>query len=277
MTEEKTKVTAKNVIKALARRHKDDMFFTGVKNGATHQRDLFIIDALAIKISWTNYGITGYEVKVSRSDFLRDEKWRAYLPMCNALYWAVAPGVCDVSEIPDNCGLLTLTSTGGLRMLRKAPWRVIDDPVQMYKYLMFTYLGNFWDMDDARPRYERLLPECRVEAFSDYLSNKAEFRDIGRRVGRKLREEMRSLQMKADQLDLLDETDNTAYKEITRVCKELGVEPFGCDRDVACIKAVKQLKESGGVSLAVVDNVNKIGELSRKLLAEFNGKGCDET
>ena len=78
------------------------------------------IDALAVKLSWTNFAIIGYEVKVARSDFLRDEKWRAYLPMCNQLYFAVAPGVCDPSEVPECCGLVTVTQSGNLRTVRKA-------------------------------------------------------------------------------------------------------------------------------------------------------------
>ncbi len=50
----------RDITKALAKRHKDDMFFTEVKNGPTqtvahHSR----IDALAIKISWTRFRITG--------------------------------------------------------------------------------------------------------------------------------------------------------------------------------------------------------------------------
>ena len=126
------KWTAHKVKAAIAKRHKEDLFFTEVKDGPTqivnhHSK----IDALSMKISWTKFTITGYEVKVSRSDFLRDEKWHAYLPMCNQLYFAVAPGVCDTSEVPEVCGLVTVTQNGGLRTVRKAPWREIDPPVEM--------------------------------------------------------------------------------------------------------------------------------------------------
>lgn len=121
MSEDK-KWRADDVKRAIAHRHASDMFFTEVKDGPTqivnhHSR----IDALAIKLSWTNFAIIGYEVKVARSDFLRDEKWRAYLPMCNQLYFAAAPGVCDPSEVPECCGLVTVTQSGNLRTIRKAP------------------------------------------------------------------------------------------------------------------------------------------------------------
>lgn len=67
---------AEDIKHALARRHKEDMFFTEVKDGPTGYQ-YSRIDALAIKISWSKYQLTGYEVKVSRSDFLRDSKWQA--------------------------------------------------------------------------------------------------------------------------------------------------------------------------------------------------------
>lgn len=130
-------INSRDIIKAIAKRHKEDMFFTEVKDGPTqvvshHSR----IDAMGIKISWTNFAIVGYEVKVSRSDFLRDEKWRAYLPMCNQLYFAVAPNVCDVKEIPEECGMVLYSpNTGCIRTIKKAPFRNIDPPVEMFKEL----------------------------------------------------------------------------------------------------------------------------------------------
>jgi len=34
-----------------------------------------------------NPACTGYDIKISRSDFLGDEKWTGYLPLCNLLYF----------------------------------------------------------------------------------------------------------------------------------------------------------------------------------------------
>ena len=78
------KINESDIIKAIAKRHSTDMFFTQVKDGPTETVSTYSkIDALAIKKSWTKFSITGYEVKVSRSDFLKDDKWQHYLPMCN--------------------------------------------------------------------------------------------------------------------------------------------------------------------------------------------------
>ncbi len=90
----KNTVHSGQIISALAKRHKGDMFFTEVKDGSTQLRSRHSrIDALAIPLSWAHYNIFGYEIKVSRSDFLQDQKWMAYLPMCNQLSWVVAPNV----------------------------------------------------------------------------------------------------------------------------------------------------------------------------------------
>lgn len=150
-------MTSWDVKQALAKRHAKDMFFTEAKNGPTQTVQSHCkIDALAINISWTRFSIIGYEIKISRSDFLRDEKWRAYLPMCHQLYFVVTPGVCELSEVPDVCGLVTTTAKGGLRAVRKAPWRDIPEPTDMYKYLMFNYIGPCYQARTIKPTGKRV-------------------------------------------------------------------------------------------------------------------------
>lgn len=213
MSEDK-KWRTDDVKRAIAHRHASDMFFTEVKDGPTqivnhHSR----IDALAVKLSWTNFAIIGYEVKVARSDFLRDEKWRAYLPMCNQLYFAVAPGVCDPSEVPECCGLVTVTQSGNLRTVRKAPWRDIEPPVEMFKYLMFTYIGPYFLKDKNLPRGERLLPSENVEFFKRYLEDKEDLRTVGRRARRKIGKEIEDLRMENLRLKTCLDDQRAAEKE----------------------------------------------------------------
>jgi hypothetical protein len=63
---------------ALSKRHKDDYFLTEVKDGPTMGASHARIDAWAMKKSWSKPLVWGYEIKVSRSDFLNDTKWPAY-------------------------------------------------------------------------------------------------------------------------------------------------------------------------------------------------------
>ena len=62
------------------------------------------IDAAVIDVSkrW----IRGFEIKVSRSDFLRDEKWHEYSEFCSSLSIVCPDGLILKSEVPKPFGLL---------------------------------------------------------------------------------------------------------------------------------------------------------------------------
>ncbi|MBO5645495.1 MAG: MmcB family DNA repair protein [Clostridia bacterium] len=260
---------ATDIKKMLAMKHRGDLFFTEVKNGPTqivshHAR----IDALAMPISWTNFQITGYEVKVARSDFLRDNKWQAYLPMCNQLYFAVAPGVCDVSEVPETCGLMQVTSSGALRTVKKAPWREIEMPVDMLMYLLFTYVRP----RSGLPRADDLARDARVEIFKKYLDDKAQWHELGYRVSKKIRKEHDEL--RRDNLRLKNAFDDArrTEQEIDAICKALGV-TNGYRRADECIKAIEAMKGLGGITPSTQRAIFKIKADAEILLKELESYG----
>lgn len=80
------------------------------------------LDAWALACSWNNPRYVGVEIKVSRPDFVNDNKWPQYLDACTEFYFATAQGICSASEIPEQCGWMEL-STNGARLLtrKKAP------------------------------------------------------------------------------------------------------------------------------------------------------------
>lgn len=262
---------ATDIKKMLAMKHRGDLFFTEVKNGPTqivshHAR----IDALAMPISWTKFQITGYEVKAARSDFLRDNKWQAYLPMCNQLYFAVAPGVCDVSEVPETCGLMQVTSSGALRTVKKAPWREIEFPVDMLLYLLFTYVRP----RSGLPRSDDLARDARVEIFKKYLDDKAQWHELGYRVSKKIRKEHEEL--RRDNLRLKNAFDDQgrAEYEIDAICKALGV-TNGYRRADECIKAIEAMKRLGGITPSTQRAIFRIKADAEILLKELESYGKD--
>ena len=133
------KITAKTIEDLLAIKHKDDVFVPEVKDGRTWDRNHSRIDAIAIKKSYSPFNITGYEIKVSKADFRHDEKWMAYMPLCNSLYFVAPVGIIGIDEVPAQCGLI-LTSKNGKKLLtkKKAPFREIDFPIGMFKYLIIS-------------------------------------------------------------------------------------------------------------------------------------------
>lgn len=262
--------SATDIKKMLATKHKGDMFFTEVKNGPTqvvahHAR----IDALAMTISWTRFGIIGYEIKVARSDFLRDQKWQAYLPMCHQLYFVTAPGVCDVSEIPEPCGLMTITKSGNLRTVKKAPWREIEMPINMLLYLMFTYIGPYGMMDSKLPRWERLMINQRAELFRAYLDDKAEWKEIGYRLPRKLRDQMEELRRENSRMKNAYEDSKRYAEQLGAVCKALGVRQYGWNVAGNCVTAIEAMKQNGGMTPSMEQAVVKLKADAEILLREF--------
>lgn len=92
-------------------------------------------------IAWT------HEVKVSRSDFLKEinsEKWRKYLSFCHQFYFACPVGLVQPKELPTNVGLWERRDGGWLVM--KGARKIGDGPtpISLYRCAIGSY-KNSWD------------------------------------------------------------------------------------------------------------------------------------
>ena len=138
------KIRSDMILHQLQKRHLDrqlpDMFFASVKNGPTHiGSNLLIMDAVAIKKSWKNPCITGYEIKVSRSDFVRDEKWHGYLQYCHQFYFVCPVGMIKPEELPPEVGLIYYNPDKDcLSTKRKALHRFVEMSLDMFYYLVIS-------------------------------------------------------------------------------------------------------------------------------------------
>ncbi|MCK5020773.1 MAG: MmcB family DNA repair protein [Candidatus Peribacteraceae bacterium] len=123
----KTVITANMIIKLLAHKHNEDIFVSECKDGPTVYGSSLRLDGWAMKKSWASPSFIGYEIKVSRGDFLQDEKWTDYLDYCTQFYFVAPKGVVDIEELPSGIGLIQVASTGTrLFTKRKAAPRQID-------------------------------------------------------------------------------------------------------------------------------------------------------
>lgn len=87
--------------------------------------------------SWQNPRFIGCEIKVSRQDFLNDNKWQNYLPYCTELYFVASHGIIDSSEVPEQAGLLEATKNcKRLILKKKAPVRDIEIPQSLLVYIL---------------------------------------------------------------------------------------------------------------------------------------------
>lgn len=186
MAEKKKKVTSTDIKLALKDMHsgRASYFITECKTCSTYFPDpqgLLIFDGLAITKSYTKPNIIGYEIKVSRSDFLQDNKWHLYLQYCNEFFFVVPKGLVKKDELPENVGLIYYDpDTSNLRTVKKALYRQIEEPVGVYKYIIFSKLE-----EDRIPFYED-----KAEYARDYLKDQKDKKYIGFTLGSKMAKDL---------------------------------------------------------------------------------------
>lgn len=207
------KITSTDIKKALANFHYKDYFITECKNGSTYfppPQGLLKFDGLAITKSYTQPCITGYEIKVSRSDFLQDDKWHLYLQYCNKFYFVVPAGLIKKEELPDDVGLIYYyPDSGALRSKKKALYRDIEEPAGVYKYIIYSRLDQ-----DRIPFYE-----SKADYAADYIADKAYKRMIGKEFSTKItielqeaNERLEKLKRTEESLNLLEQIRNVMYE-----------------------------------------------------------------
>ena len=177
-------------------------FGTEVRTGGSyfHGNDpLLIFDGLMVEKSYTRPQITGYEIKVSRSDFLNDNKWHLYLKYCNIFYFVCPTGMIKKEELSDDVGLLYYnpeTCEINPRAKKKASWREIEDPLRMYQYIVYSQLDP-----DRMPFYSD-----KKEFAKAYLENKESSYRLGQALGTKLAKEISRLRYANERADDYERT-----------------------------------------------------------------------
>jgi len=173
-------MTESSITRLLSERHRDDVFVPQCKNGSTHYAEsLLKLDAWAMAKSWKHPKLTAYEIKVSRSDFLHDDKWRHALDYCNEFYWVAPQGIIDPAEIDPQCGLLIVSKNATkLYNKKKAVYREIPCPDQLLYYVL---------MCRASIKGED-TPPSRTECWRKWLAERDEAKELGWNVSKKIRE-----------------------------------------------------------------------------------------
>jgi hypothetical protein len=165
------------LIKLLAERHKDDVFIAECKNGSSYGDRLLKMDGWAMRKSWAHPCVSGYEVKVSRADFLGDKKWPGYLKYCNEFYFVSPPDIIKLEELGADVGLLYCSANGGrLYTKKKAPFRNLTIPESIFRYIIMRLSS-----DDQYGRPDR-------EYWREWLEQKDEDKELGRAVSKKVSE-----------------------------------------------------------------------------------------
>ena len=175
MTEQ---VRSDHILYAISQLHmrRGNQFFAEVKNGSTWlpKGDLLRIDGLAMAKSWKKPMFTGYEIKISRSDFLRDAKWHLYAEYCHRLILACPKGMIKATEIPDIAGLVWYNHDTKTLTTKKRPvTRDIEINSDMLYYILMSKLEP-----DRHPYFN-----SKTEYWQAWLDGKIQNRDLGYKVG----------------------------------------------------------------------------------------------
>lgn len=188
------KITAFEIKKALAEKHSRDFFLTECKSGSTWMTprgDMKILDGLAIRPSWTSPCFTGYEVKVSRGDFIRDAKFYTYEELVNCLYIVCPKGMIDRTELPESVGLMYYDpEKGTITTRKKAIYRKIEYSPDLLLYIIYTRLSP-----DRIPFFSD-----KAEYFREYLDGKRDNRRLGAAVGSKLVQDNQRMEKELEQV-----------------------------------------------------------------------------
>jgi hypothetical protein len=203
------------LIDLLAAKHAKDVFVPECKDGPTHYGNHVRLDAWALASSWAHPCVYGYEIKVSRGDFLQDNKWPAYLPLCNQLYFVCPTGLIQPTEVSPDVGLMWASKTGTkLYTKKKAPYRDVAIPEDVYRYVL---------MCRAKITREPLHLETARDFWERWLEDRDADKEFGSHVGGRIREHYlkRVLDVEAENQRLLKLMHG--YDDVRRMLTRLGM------------------------------------------------------
>ncbi len=177
-------MTSRDIVTALASKHSEDVFVPECKDGPTLSRggSHLRLDAWAMRRSWSGPTTYGYEIKVSRSDFVKDEKWHGYLDLCSQFYFVCPHGLIQPHELPAEPGLYWCSQEGcRLFLKKKAQHRAdVQVPETLFRYVLMSRARIIGEFNNNEPR--------TGEWWKKWLEQGAQDLHTGKLVGKKLRE-----------------------------------------------------------------------------------------
>ncbi len=259
-------ITAKDIIKLLAIKHSADVFVPECKTGPTYGGSPQRFDAWAMPKSYSQFRAIGYEVKVSRSDFLGDDKWQGYLPYCHEFNFVAPPGIIDVSELPEGIGLYVVAKTGTrLFRKRKAVRRDIELDPAILIYIMFSR---------AVVHDEYGVAPGQSDYWANWLEDKNQNQVLGHHVSRRLQELYRENvnDVKAENMRLKNIIKGLEY--LKPIVDGLGIDPENNWLETALRQRVTEAK---GLDLSrdarrLIDQLQRFSNKIDSAVSELSNK-----
>lgn len=210
-------MTANDIQRLLRAKHSKDVYVSECKNGPTYPGYLRL-DGWAMRKSWAHPLITGYEIKVSRSDFLQDDKYLGYRQYCNCFFLVAPKDVIEPEEIPDGIGLYTVSSTGTrLYTKRKAAMREDPIPEEIYRYILMARVKILEPTELWR------YGEPDKEYFERWIEHKEINHAFGQNVSKAIREEIDKKIIHVESKNKALVYENERLTGIKKILEEIGL------------------------------------------------------
>ena len=137
-------------------------------------------DAIAFNtFSSRGYKITGFEIKVNRSDLLKElkspEKAEEIFKYCDEWYLVVANGILkENDEIPDNWGILEINEKSKIKVLKKS--KKNPDVILDRKFVASLLREKNRPLKNEIAEKEKLIREEYLEKYSQMVENEVQRR-----------------------------------------------------------------------------------------------------
>lgn len=175
------KITADRLLRLLMHKHRDDVCVPEAPAGRGR------VDLWTMKRSWASPDIRSYEIKVSRSDFLQDDKWQGYMSCCHSFWFVTPQGVIKPDEIPAEAGHILVSKTGTkLYTKKKAPAHSKLDEKVLSKLMMSVLFSRSRIIGS----YFGGQPKTDEEKIREWLETKEEKRHLGAVYSKHLNEQV---------------------------------------------------------------------------------------
>lgn len=170
-------VTAMDINCALVSRYRRDGDGYWSEISVTEPNDTVLrLDGVALEVNWRgDTWISGFEVKVSRGDFLRDAKYLCYKNYVDDLTLVCPARMIDRSEVPEPVGLMYYDPSKRTLRYRRKPNPSHGDTRQVEHRLLKKLAAS--ERPDRYGHYE---------TAAEYVAQREAMKGIGRALGTKM-------------------------------------------------------------------------------------------
>lgn len=195
------KVTSNEIKDALKKRYHYDScgFYTEIDAGPDALGRSFRLDGVNLRVSGNSMladvkgmFVQGFEIKVSRSDFLRDSKWNLYWDYVNTLTLVCPKGMVKPNEVPEKFGLMYYNPDSKTLRYKRQPSinenadsSSVKDSILVRLFYGMLNDGKFKDYGQKR-----------YESAKEYIDEKNNKKDVGKMFGTKMAKRIDELEHK---------------------------------------------------------------------------------